>query len=97
MARAITFPSPFEESRASRLGKRAVVWFILLQPPIGAVSSYRAWGQIKDLSLSVTLTPAMLSEFDPGPATLRASAVGRPQWLRVPPPSIREQAVSIGR
>ena len=159
MARAITSPSPFEESRASRLGKRAVLWFILLQLPIGAVSSYRAWVQIKDLSLSttnsvlkpgvivradlaswarvesdarveliqgrrtamlgevylprnhepvfdprpkhgsvvVTLTPAMLADFEPGAATLRASAVGRPQWLRVPPPTIREQSVSIER
>ena len=41
MARAIT-PSPFAESRASRLGKR-VLWFILLQLPIGALSSYLAW------------------------------------------------------
>jgi hypothetical protein len=159
MARAITTPSPFEESRASRLGKRVVLWFVLLQLPIGALSSYRAWVQIKDLSLSttsgilkpgvvvranlaswarvesdarielvqgtrvamlgevylprnhepvydprpkygsvaVTLTPAMLSEFERGPAVLRASAVGRPQWLRVPPPTIREQSVSIDR
>src|SRR6476619_414898 len=54
MARAITIPSPFEESRASRLGKRVVLWFILLQLPIGALSSYRAWVQIKDLALSTT-------------------------------------------
>jgi hypothetical protein len=39
----------------------------------------------------------MLSDFEPGAATLRASAVGRPQWLRVPPPTIREQSVSIER
>jgi hypothetical protein len=48
-------------------------------------------------SVVVTLTPAMLSDFEPGTATLRASAVGRPQWLRVPPPTIREQSVSIER
>ena len=159
MARALTRPSPFEESRAARLGKRAVLWFILLQLPIGALSSYRAWVQIKSLTLSttsavlgpgvvvrsdlvswartesdarielvqhgdtvmlgevylprnrepvfdprpqrgsvvVTLTPEVLAAFDNGPATLRASAVGRPQWLRTPPPTIREQAVTIAR
>ena len=158
MPRAIT-PSPFQESRASRLGKRAVLWFILLQLPIGALSSYRAWVQIKELTLTatsptlapgvvvqsnlvswartesdarieivqgkrvamlgevyvarnhepvfdprpkrdsvvVTLEPGMLAEFDPGPAVLRASAVGRPQWLRVPPPTIRELAVVISK
>ena len=156
MRRAIT-PSPFAESRASRLGKRAVLWFILLQLPIGALSSYRAWVQIKELTLSttssmltpgvivrsnlvswarvesdarieivqgkrvtmlgevylprnyepvfdprpksgsvqVTITPAMLDGFEPGTATLRATAVGRHQWLRVPPPTVREQPVTI--
>jgi len=159
MTRALTFPSPFEESRGYRLAKRAVLWFILLQLPVGALSSYRAWVQIKGLTLSttsttltpgvilrsdlsswartesdarielvqgarvamlgevylprnhepvfdprpqhgsviVTLTPAMLAEFNAGPAVLRASAVGRPQWLRVPPPTIREQPVSIAK
>ena len=158
MARAIT-PSPFQESRASRLGKRAVLWFILLQLPIGALSSYRAWVQIKELTLTTTsptlapgvvvqsdlvswartesdarieivqgkrvamlgevylprnhepvfdprpksgsvvvkIDPGMLAEFDAGPAVLRASAVGRPQWLRVPPPTIRELPVTIAR
>jgi len=157
MRRAIT-PSPFAESRAARLGKLAVLWFILLQLPIGALSSYRAWVQIKDLTLStsstslapgvvvrsnlvswarvesdarielvqgrrvamlgevylprnrepvfdprprrgsvvVSLTPAMLEGFEAGTATLRATAVGRSQWLRVPPPTVREQPVIIG-
>jgi len=156
MAHAIT-PNPFAESRASRLGKRAVLWFIILQLPIGCMSSYRAWVQIKELTLSTTsrelapgvvvrsnltswartesdarielvqgrrvtmlgevylprnrdayydprprhgtvevaLTPAMLEGFEPGPATLRASALGRPQWLRTPPPTVREQPVMI--
>ena len=157
MARSIITAAPFQESRASRLGKRAVLWFILLQLPIGALSSYRAWVQIKDLTLTATsstlvpgvvmrsnlvswarvesdarielvqgqrvtmlgevylprnhepvfdprprrrsvavaLTPAMLDGFEPGTATLRATAVGRPQWLRVPPPTVREQSVTI--
>ena len=159
MTRVLTRPSPFEESRASRLGKRAVLWFILLQLPIGALSSYRAWVQIKSLSLSttspvlspgviirsdlvswartesdarieivqggdttmlgevylprnrepvfdprpqhgsvvVTLTREMLAPLENGPAILRASALGRPQWLRTPPPTIREQPVTIAR
>jgi hypothetical protein len=156
MARAIT-PNPFAESRVSRLGKRAVLVFIVGQLPIGALSSYRAWVQIKDLTLAttsavlapgvvvranlaswartesdarielvqgnrvamlgevylprnhepvfdprpkhgavvVTLTPSMLAGFEPGTAVLRASAVGRPQWLPTPPPTVREQPVTI--
>jgi hypothetical protein len=156
MAHAIT-PNPFAESRASRLGKRAVLWFIILQVPIGCLSGYRAWVQIKELTLSATsselapgvvvrssltswartesdarielvqgqhvtmlgevylprnhdayydprprhgtvevaLTPAMLEGFEPGAATLRATALGRPQWLRTPPATVREQAVMI--
>jgi hypothetical protein len=46
-------------------------------------------------SVVVALTPELLAGFEPGTATLRASAVGRPQWLRVPPPTIREQPVTI--
>ena len=159
MARALTYPSPFAESRGYRLAKRALLLFILVNLPFGAMSSYRAWVQIKSLTLSttssalapgvvvrsdleswarsesdarielvqgkhvamlgevylprnhepvfdprpqrgsvvVTLTPEMLAPFDAGPATLRASAVGRPQWLRVPPPTLREQPVTIAR
>jgi len=159
MPRAVTYPSPFAESRGSRIGKRVVLWFILIQLPIGGLSSYRAWVQIKDLTLEtespvlrpgttvrseiiswartesdarielvqgdhvemlgevyvarnhepvfdprpkrdsvvVTLTPAVLARFENGPAQLRASALGRPQWLRVPPPTVREQAVVIER
>ena len=159
MPRAISKPSPFEESRGSRIGKRLVLWFILLQLPIGALSSYRAWVQIKELTLEtessvlrsgttvrsrlvswartesdarielvqgnhvqmlgevflarnrepvfdprpktdsvvVTISPASLEGFSDGPARLRATAVGRPQWLRTPPPTVREQAVTIER
>ena len=133
------------------------MWFILLQLPIGALSSYRAWVQIKELTLTTTsstlapgvvvqsnlvswarvesdarielvqgprvtmlgevylprnhepvfdprprhgsvvveLTPTMLDGFEPGTAMLRATAVGRPQWLRIPPPTVREQPVTI--
>jgi hypothetical protein len=46
-------------------------------------------------SLRVVLTPAMLQPFIAGPATLRATALGRSQWLRVPPPTVREMAITI--
>ena len=44
----------------------------------------------------VTLTSEQLARFHPGPARLRAIANGRSQWLRVPPPVIREQTIQIG-
>ena len=44
----------------------------------------------------VILTSEQLARFHPGPARLRVTANGRSQWLRVPPPVIREQAVAIG-
>jgi hypothetical protein len=46
-------------------------------------------------SLLVVVTPAMLERFATGPATLRATAVGRAQWLRVPPPTVRDMAIRI--
>ena len=48
-------------------------------------------------SVVVTLTREMLAPLENGPAILRASALGRPQWLRTPPPTIREQPVTIAR
>jgi hypothetical protein len=48
-------------------------------------------------SITVTLTPEILSQFQSGPATVRATAFGHPQWTRVPPPVIREVAVEIQR
>ncbi|MBV9956977.1 MAG: hypothetical protein JO360_01095 [Acidobacteria bacterium] len=46
-------------------------------------------------TLNVTLTPDLLARFQPGPAHLRATASGHPQWTRTPPPVIREQTVEI--
>ena len=43
----------------------------------------------------VSLTPEMLARFAAGPATLRATATGRAQWLRTPPPTVREIPVVI--
>jgi len=44
---------------------------------------------------SVTLTPAQLARFTSGPAILRATGYGSMQWLRTPPPTIREQRVDL--
>lgn len=48
-------------------------------------------------SQRVLLTPEQLARFQNGPATVRATATGRPQWLRLPPPTVREAAVEIRR
>lgn len=47
-------------------------------------------------TLRAVLTPVQLERFHPGPATVRATAIGGPQWLRTPPPKVREAAVRIG-
>jgi hypothetical protein len=44
---------------------------------------------------SVALTSETLSKFRPGPARLRAVAIGREQWTRLPPPTVRELDVEI--
>jgi len=46
-------------------------------------------------SNSVTLTPEILSKFQPGAARLRSVATGRHQWFRLPPPTVREFDVVI--
>jgi len=46
-------------------------------------------------SSRVTLTRDILSSFQPGTARLRAVAIGRHQWFRLPPPTIRELDVVI--
>ena len=45
---------------------------------------------------SVSLTPQTLEQFTSEPAFLRATAVGRHQWMRLPPPVVREVQVEIG-
>lgn len=42
------------------------------------------------------LTQADINAFEPGPALLRATATGRPQWMRTPPPTVKEISVRIG-
>ena len=46
-------------------------------------------------TLSVALTPEVLARFAPGPALIRATARGRSQWMREPPPLIREVPVLL--
>ena len=46
-------------------------------------------------SESVTLTSEILSRFQPGAARLRSVATGRPQWMRLPPPTVRELDVEV--
>lgn len=48
-------------------------------------------------SQRVAVTPEVLARFMPGPAIVRATATGRPQWLRLPPPTVREAAAEITR
>ena len=48
-------------------------------------------------SASVVLSAAQLARFAIGPAAVRATALGSSQWLRVPPPTVREVAVTIER
>jgi hypothetical protein len=45
---------------------------------------------------SISMTPQTLARLTPGPALLRATAVGRHQWMRLPPPVVREMPVEIG-
>ena len=79
--------------------KTRVRWNIFL-----AILFLMAVNYIDRASLSVAmpiiakefeLTPTMLDGFEPGTAMLRATAVGRSQWLRIPPPTVREQPVRI--
>jgi len=46
-------------------------------------------------SIVVVLTDRVLKGYKSGPAKLRATAVGGPQWLRTPPPLIREASVKL--
>ena len=48
-------------------------------------------------SQTVVLTPELLSRFADGAATVRATATGRPQWTRLPPPTVRQSEVEIRR
>lgn len=46
-------------------------------------------------SFYVTLAPQTLDRFHSGSATLRATALGTPQWTRLPPTLVRELEVTV--
>lgn len=46
-------------------------------------------------SLSVALSTGLLTRFQKGPVVLRATAIGRRQFLRLPPPDVRTLSVEI--
>ena len=46
-------------------------------------------------SFSVIMTPESLDRLEAGPAVLRATAIGRHQWMRLPPPLVREIPVVL--
>jgi hypothetical protein len=48
-------------------------------------------------SVTVEIGAANLAKLESGPATLRAIGLGGSQWMRVPPPTIRERAVVLSR
>jgi hypothetical protein len=48
-------------------------------------------------SQTMVATNDQLRTFDPGPAIIRATATGRPQWTRLPPPTVIEKSVEIHR
>jgi hypothetical protein len=57
------------------------------------------WGfwdpRTRQRSFKTVLTEEVLNHFQPGRAKLRATAIGRHQWMRLPPPVVREIAVEL--
>ncbi len=51
--------------------------------------------RIRSARLMVPIEREVLAHFQPGDAVLRAHAIGGPQWLRTPPPRVKEIAVRI--
>ena len=49
------------------------------------------------VKLADGVTESSLSGFSPGAATVHVSAEGGPQWLRTPPPLVREVEVQLVR
>jgi hypothetical protein len=57
------------------------------------------WSVYDPRARVATMTPSFttefLAQFRPGPAILRATGTGGPQWLRTPPPEVREIPVVV--
>jgi len=51
----------------------------------------------QSLSFACVLKPEHIVGFYNGPAILRATAIGRHQWMRLPPPFVRELPVLINQ
>ena len=51
----------------------------------------------KQATQKVTISNDVLTRFHPGEAQLRATAIGRHQWMRLPPPVVRELHVEISK
>jgi hypothetical protein len=49
----------------------------------------------QSLVFASVLKPEHIVGFHDGPAILRATAVGRHQWMRLPPPLVREMSIVI--
>ncbi len=47
------------------------------------------------VGLTAAVPMTLWGRFHQGPALLRVTAAGRPQWLRTPPPTVRELAVTL--
>jgi hypothetical protein len=72
-------------TRAETLGVRRV--------PTGGSPAYDP--RFKYGSMTVAVTPELLGRFEPGAALVHATAHGRSQWLRTPPPEVREVGIEI--
>jgi hypothetical protein len=74
-------------SRRFVLVRRIVLTLVGVFISLGLVSAWRAGFQVKSLTLTVAAAPAIV----------RATAIGRRRWLRLPPPLVREASVTISR
>ncbi len=51
----------------------------------------------REASQTVVLSPELLARYQSGTAQVRATAIGRMQWTRTPPPVVRELSIEIQR
>ena len=79
-----------ESARSLRVLKWIVLPLVIAHVLLATISGYRAIVQVYRVEIAVDA-----GTFQPGNALLRATANGRSQWLRVPPPVIEKRAVDI--
>lgn len=90
----------YEQPKSMMILQRIILPLLVVHVVLATWSGYRAIVQVYSVdvirgSQIVSVTPEMLARFATGPATLRAAATGRAQWLRTPPPKMREIPVVI--